>query len=116
MVRGVPFHQLPETPIEIAPVRLVPISVDSRRIDACVTAVTNMSGWSIHVHINQGAQAVIGNVQEGPVCAYCDVWCRATCAQYDDEGRPFLTWTACAYCGRTELRARKLGRQTPIPK
>jgi hypothetical protein len=54
--------------------------------------------------------------QEGPVCAYCDVWCRATCAQYDDEGRPFLTWTACAYCGRSELRPRKLGRQTPIPK
>jgi hypothetical protein len=54
--------------------------------------------------------------QEGPVCAYCDVWCRATYAQYDDEGRPFLTWTACAYCGRTELRLRKLGHQTPIPK
>jgi hypothetical protein len=25
-------------------------------------------------------------------------------------------WTVCAYCGRSELRFRKLGHQTPIPK
>jgi hypothetical protein len=30
--------------------------------------------------------------------------------------RVFITWTACAYWGRTELRLGKLGRQTPIPK
>ena len=53
---------------------------------------------------------------EGPVCACCDVNVREVRCMYDDEGRPFQTWTVCAYCGRTELRPRKLGRQTPIPK
>jgi hypothetical protein len=55
-------------------------------------------------------------IEQGrPVCAWCDVYCRETRALYKD-GRPFLTWTACGYCGRTELRLRKLGHQTPIPK
>ena len=52
----------------------------------------------------------------GFVCAWCDVYARVPCAQYDDQGRPFIEWTACAYCGRSELRFGKLGRQTPIPK
>jgi hypothetical protein len=43
------------------------------------------------------------------------VYCRKEYAQYH-EGRPFITSSmACAYCGRTELRLGKLGRQTPIP-
>jgi hypothetical protein len=50
------------------------------------------------------------------VCAWCDVYARAPYAQYDDQGRPFIEWMACAYCGRTELRLGKLGRQTPIPQ
>ena len=50
------------------------------------------------------------------VCAWCDVYAREVCALRDDQGRPFQTWTCCAYCGRTELRLGKLGRQTPIPK
>jgi hypothetical protein len=50
------------------------------------------------------------------VCAWCDVYCRTVRAQYDDQGRPFITWACCAYCGRTELRNGKLGHPTPIPK
>jgi hypothetical protein len=53
---------------------------------------------------------------EGPVCAWCNVYCRATLSHYDEDGRPFLTWTACAHCRRTELRLRRLGHQTPIPE
>ena len=49
------------------------------------------------------------------VCAWCDVWCRVQRNQYDDQGRAIVCGTACAYCGRTELRLGKLGRQTPIP-
>jgi hypothetical protein len=49
------------------------------------------------------------------VCAWCDVYARVTRAQYDDERRPFIEWTACAYCGRTETRFGKLGRRTPVP-
>jgi hypothetical protein len=50
------------------------------------------------------------------VCAWCDVYARVERAQYDDEGRPFIIWSACAYCGRSELRLGKRGRQTPIPE
>ena len=50
-----------------------------------------------------------------PVCAWCDVYCRRECVQHDEEGREFMRWSCCAYCGRTELRFGKLGRQTPIP-
>ena len=50
------------------------------------------------------------------VCAWCDVNCRVERVQHDDQGREFLRDTCCAYCGRTELRFGKLGRQTPIPK
>jgi hypothetical protein len=47
---------------------------------------------------------------------WCDVWCRVERNQYDDQGRVVVCGsTACAYCGRTELRFGKLGRQTPIP-
>jgi len=49
------------------------------------------------------------------VCAWCDVWCRIENNQYDDQGRAAIYGTACAYCGRSELRFGKLGRQTPIP-
>lgn len=51
----------------------------------------------------------------GLVCAWCDVSCRVEQVQRDDHGREFMCWTCCAYCGRTELRFGKLGRQTPIP-
>ena len=37
------------------------------------------------------------------VCAKCGSDYRQPRAQYDNEGRPFLTWTVCAYCGRSEL-------------
>jgi hypothetical protein len=37
------------------------------------------------------------------VCAKCGSDCREPRAQYDDEGRPFLIWTVCAYCDRSEL-------------
>jgi len=37
------------------------------------------------------------------VCAKCGSDRREPRAQYDDQGRPFLTWTACADCGRSEL-------------
>jgi hypothetical protein len=50
------------------------------------------------------------------VCAWCDVYCRVECETRDDEGRLVCAWTECAYCGRTELRFGKLGRQTPLPK
>ena len=50
------------------------------------------------------------------VCAWCDVCNRKEVVQRDDQGRETMTWTWCAYCGRTELRFGKLGRQTPIPK
>jgi hypothetical protein len=51
----------------------------------------------------------------GPVCAWCDVYARELRQMHDDEGRVIQVWTVCAYCGRTELRWQKLGRQTPIP-
>jgi hypothetical protein len=47
---------------------------------------------------------------------WCDVWCRVERNQYDDQGCVIISGTACAYCGRTELRHGKLGRQTPIPR
>jgi hypothetical protein len=50
------------------------------------------------------------------VCAYCDVYARVPCDTRDDQGRIHVSWTACAYCGRTELRLGKLGRQTPPPR
>ena len=50
------------------------------------------------------------------VCAWCDVSVRVPCNLRDDQGRIVSTYTCCAYCGRTELRFGKLGRQTPIPK
>ena len=53
---------------------------------------------------------------KGPVCAWCDVYVRTPRCMYDDEGRVMQEWTVCAYCGRSELRLRKLGHQTPIPK
>jgi hypothetical protein len=53
---------------------------------------------------------------KGPVCAWCDVYVRETRCMRDDEGRVIQEWTVCAFCGRTELRLQKLGRQTPIPK
>ena len=37
------------------------------------------------------------------VCAKCCSDCREPRAQYDDQGRPFLTWTVCGCCGRSEL-------------
>jgi hypothetical protein len=51
---------------------------------------------------------------EGPVCAWCDVWAREV-RQIREGDRVIQEWTVCAYCGRTELRLQKLGRQTPIP-
>jgi hypothetical protein len=51
-----------------------------------------------------------GNGQMTLVCAWCDVYCRVEC---ENE---FQSWTVCAYCGRSELRLSKLGRQTPLPK
>jgi hypothetical protein len=51
-----------------------------------------------------------------PVCAWCDVYARLECEARDDQGRLIQSWTKCAYCGRTELRFGKLGRQTPIPQ
>jgi hypothetical protein len=50
------------------------------------------------------------------VCAWCDVYARVECNTADENGRIVSSWTACAYCGRTELRFKKLGRQTPLPK
>ena len=35
---------------------------------------------------------------------WCDVWCRVERNQYDDQGCVIISGTACAYCGRTELR------------
>ncbi len=49
------------------------------------------------------------------VCAWCDVWSRVERNQYDDDGRAVVCGTVCAYCGRSEIRFGKLGRQTPIP-
>jgi len=49
------------------------------------------------------------------VCAWCDVNCRVEQVQCDDEGREIMRSTYCAYCGHSELRLGKLGRQTPIP-
>jgi hypothetical protein len=49
------------------------------------------------------------------VCAWCDVYNRIPREIRDDEGRVISSETCCAYCGRTELRFGKLGRQTPIP-
>jgi hypothetical protein len=49
------------------------------------------------------------------VCAWCDVYCRVERVQHDEQGCEFMRWACCAYCGRTELRLGKLGRQTPIP-
>jgi hypothetical protein len=49
------------------------------------------------------------------VCTWCDVWCRVERNQYDKQGRTVICGTACAYCGRSEIRFGKLGRQTPIP-
>jgi hypothetical protein len=48
------------------------------------------------------------------VCAWCDVSNRVEQVMRVD-GRVVQSWTCCAYCGRTELRRGKLGRQTPIP-
>jgi hypothetical protein len=50
------------------------------------------------------------------VCAWCDVSCRVERVRHDDQGREIMRDTCCAYCGRTELRFGKLGRQTPIPQ
>jgi hypothetical protein len=52
------------------------------------------------------------------VCAWCDVYARVEReyrVDYDD-GPHTISYTVCAYCGRTELRRGKLGRQTPIPE
>jgi hypothetical protein len=48
-------------------------------------------------------------------CAWCDVYNRIPCEACDDKGQVISSWTCCAYCGRTEFRFEKLGRQTPIP-
>ena len=50
------------------------------------------------------------------VCTWCDVYCRIACEQRDENGKIVRQWTQCAYCGRTELRFAKLGRQTPMPE
>jgi hypothetical protein len=50
------------------------------------------------------------------VCAWCDMYARVSREQRDDQERVICEWAECAYCGRTELRFGKLGRQTPIPK
>jgi hypothetical protein len=53
---------------------------------------------------------------DGPVCAWCDVYCRVERVRHDEEtGKETMRYCVCVYCGRTELRLRKLGRQTPIP-
>ena len=54
---------------------------------------------------------------ESPVCAWCDVYCRATLAHYDENGTPFLTWTACAHCGAPSCACEGSGtkRQSPNP-
>jgi hypothetical protein len=49
------------------------------------------------------------------VCAWCDVYNRIERVHRDEDGREFMRDTVCAYCGRTELRFGRLGRQTPIP-
>jgi len=50
------------------------------------------------------------------VCAWCDVYCRVERVHTDAAGEVIMHDTVCAYCGRSELRFSKLGRQTPIPK
>jgi hypothetical protein len=50
------------------------------------------------------------------VCAWCDVYCRVERVHHDEAGREIMRDSVCAYCGRTELRFDRLGRQTPIPK
>jgi len=49
------------------------------------------------------------------VCAWCDVYNRVPCEMRDENGVVYQTSTKCAYCGRSELRLGRLGRQTPIP-
>jgi hypothetical protein len=51
-----------------------------------------------------------------PVCAWCDVSCRVERVQHDEQGKEIMRDTCCAYCGRTEMRCGKLGRQTAIPQ
>ena len=51
-----------------------------------------------------------------PVCAWCDVYNRIECRAYNEEAYIDTSWTKCAYCGRTELRFKRLGHTTPIPK
>jgi hypothetical protein len=54
--------------------------------------------------------------ETGFVCAWCDVYNRELREVRDENGDLVQTWTVCAYCGRSELRLGRLGRQTPIPK
>lgn len=53
--------------------------------------------------------------QFDPVCAWCDVYCREEQITVDENDREVCRSTVCSYCGRSELRFGKLGRQTPIP-
>lgn len=50
------------------------------------------------------------------VCAWCDVYCREAQVTTDTDGRVVDASTVCSYCGRSELRFGKLGRQTPLPE
>jgi hypothetical protein len=53
---------------------------------------------------------------DGPVCAWCDVYNRIECEARDESGQLVSAWTKCAYCGRTELRFGRRGHTTPVPK
>jgi hypothetical protein len=50
------------------------------------------------------------------VCAWYDVYNRVPREMRDENSCVTQQWAECAYCGRTELRFGKLGRQTPLPK
>jgi hypothetical protein len=37
------------------------------------------------------------------VCAWCDVYCREERRTVNEEAMIDVSWTVCAYCGRSEL-------------
>jgi len=51
-----------------------------------------------------------GTMSNDLVCAWCDVYCRVERGHQDEAGREITHDTACAYCGRTELRFARGGR------
>jgi hypothetical protein len=61
-------------------------------------------------------KVIFGEGKSECVCAYCDVYNRVAHNIYDDDGALVVASTKCAYCGRSELRFKKLGYKTPLPK